>query len=67
MIQLHQPITKNRCFVKERGISSGRPVGVLVLLSLEVMSASSDNTDSAGAQDGTKWHLYTTKSVYWII
>jgi len=59
MIQLHQPITKNRCFIKKRGITSGQPMEILVLLSLEVMSVSSDNTESAGAQDTTKWHLCT--------
>lgn len=54
MIQLHHPITKNRCLVKERGIFSGRPMELFELLSLEAMSVSRDNTDSAGAQNTTR-------------
>jgi hypothetical protein len=67
MIQLHHPITKNRCFVKERGISSGRAMEILILLFPEVMSVNGDNTDSAGAQNATRWHLFITNSVYWIM
>jgi hypothetical protein len=66
MIQILHLITGKRCFVKERGIHSGRPMVILVPLSLEVMSGSSVNADLAGAQDGTRWYLYTAKSIYWI-
>jgi len=49
MIQILHLITGKRCFVKERGIHSGRPMVILVPRSLEVMSGSSVNADLAGA------------------
>ena len=66
MIQILHLITGKRCSVKERGIHSGRPMVILVPLFLEVMSERSVDADLAGAQDGTRWYLYTAKSIYWI-
>ena len=54
MIQILHFIDGKMCFVKERGIPSVRPMDILELLPLEVMSVSIDNADSAGDHNATK-------------